>query len=146
MSHPSTVEEFAEHLEFLGALEGSKAQYDQQYDHVTAHYDLLEDYKIQAPALQLAKYATMEGDYATLREAQWQAETAREALVARFRGDLDSQAGSSPCVGLSGRDPRARPGYGHVPKSWIRFILVMNWPKNNVLDGEAGNSALACID
>ena len=89
------MEDFAEHLEFLGALESSKVMYDQQYDLVTAHYDLLDDYKIPAPALHLAKYATMEGDYAAMREAQWQAESAREALVARFRGDLDSQVSGS---------------------------------------------------
>ena len=56
-----------------------------------AHYELLSDYQLPAPALQLASYATMDGDFAAMREAQWQAEGNRDALVARFRSDLDAQ-------------------------------------------------------
>ena len=72
---PADVDEFAAHLEFLAALEASKPQYDQQYVHVTEHYELLTEYQLPVPALQLARYATMDGDYAALREAQWQAES-----------------------------------------------------------------------
>lgn len=58
-AHPGDVVEFADHLEFLAELEASKAQYDQQYDVVVQHYDLLAEYNLPVPAMQLASYATM---------------------------------------------------------------------------------------
>ncbi|KAJ9505501.1 hypothetical protein QJQ45_023785, partial [Haematococcus lacustris] len=99
---PSTVEEFADYLEFWAELDASKQATDKEYDHVVAHYDLMAEFGIKVPELQQAAYQTMESDYAALRDAMWTgllrlvswvcaAETSREGLVGRFKADLEAQ-------------------------------------------------------
>ncbi|GAX73618.1 hypothetical protein CEUSTIGMA_g1069.t1 [Chlamydomonas eustigma] len=90
-TYPSNVEEFASYMDFLSSLEFSKPQLDSEFDVVVAHYDLLTEYDISAPPIQLAAFATMESDYATLREVQWHAEGSKDAMIQRFRVDLDNQ-------------------------------------------------------
>lgn len=60
---PSVVEEFAEYLEFLGGLEKAIKEYDVEYGVVEAHYELMADFGIWVPPMQMAAYHTMEQDY-----------------------------------------------------------------------------------
>ena len=38
---------------------------------VVAHYDLIEEFKIRVPDMQLAAYQTLDSDYTSLRDAMW---------------------------------------------------------------------------
>ncbi len=38
---------------------------------VVAHYDLIEEFDIKVPDMQLAAYQTMDHDYTALRDAMW---------------------------------------------------------------------------
>ena len=58
---------------------------------VTAHYDLMADFTIKVPELHQAAYHTMEADYVALRDAQWYADSNRDATVQRFKADLEGQ-------------------------------------------------------
>ncbi|KAG1666392.1 hypothetical protein FOA52_006501 [Chlamydomonas sp. UWO 241] len=91
LSAPTSVEEFGEHLEFLGQVERGTADMDAEFNGVEAFHDMMAEYGIEVPAMQAAAYATMGSDYQALREAQWVAETSREKHVAAFRSDLEAQ-------------------------------------------------------
>ena len=61
---------------------------------MTAHYDLMAEFGIKVPDLHQAAYHTMEQDYVSLRDAQWLADSKREATVQRFKADLQQQVDS----------------------------------------------------
>ncbi len=44
---------------------------------VVAHYDLLEEFRIKVPEMQLAAYQTLDSDYTSLRDAMWSGEKPR---------------------------------------------------------------------
>eukprot|EP00198_Chlamydomonas_reinhardtii_P006936 XP_001696272.1 dynein heavy chain 3 [Chlamydomonas reinhardtii] len=85
---PTSADELSEFLHFLAECERNKAAMDREYDAVVAHYDLAEDFDIRIPDMQAAAYATLDRDYAALRDAMWAADSSRERLVETYGADL----------------------------------------------------------
>ena len=84
---------------------------------VTQHYDLMTDFKVPVPELQYAAYCTMDSDNLLLRDAMWNADSGREALVRRFENDMDTQVESL------NKEVRGGVGCGFSISAWPAPLL-----------------------
>jgi hypothetical protein len=48
---------------------------------VLAHYELMEDFKVEVPSIQLAAVQDLDSVHSALRDAQWAAESAKDRLA-----------------------------------------------------------------
>lgn len=58
---------------------------------VAAHYELMEEFDVHVPPLDLASFQSMDQDYGALRDALWNADTGKDKLAERFRRELIEQ-------------------------------------------------------
>lgn len=87
---PSSVDECVDWLEFLAATVERRDSFEHRQDNVRAHYDFMERFEIQVPALDFASYQTMTSDVNQFREALEVAEASKEGFITKFSQDLDA--------------------------------------------------------
>ncbi|KAL3130872.1 hypothetical protein ABBQ38_000201 [Trebouxia sp. C0009 RCD-2024] len=86
---PQSPEDFADLLDFMEQLEQRRHGLDDTYDHVQAHYELLQELSIEVPPMEFAAFKTMEGDMLLMQDAVYSAEANKELNIQRFKAELE---------------------------------------------------------
>nr|XP_015200682.1 PREDICTED: dynein heavy chain 14, axonemal isoform X2 [Lepisosteus oculatus] len=82
------VEEFVDHLTFLGRITLEMPALERQYDFVTQLYTIAKDYRIPISPEELALYQILVPSFQHLKSTVLICETNRDDNVVRFSGDL----------------------------------------------------------
>ncbi|WIA37814.1 hypothetical protein OEZ86_014676 [Tetradesmus obliquus] len=88
---PSTADEFVAHAALIAEVEAQRPAMDAEFDKVSAHYDLLEEFGVPAPEEEVAAARCMDVDYGALRDAAWAAEAAKDRQAQAFLAQLEQQ-------------------------------------------------------
>ncbi|MBN3325639.1 DYH1B protein, partial [Atractosteus spatula] len=83
-----TVEEFVDHLTFLGRITLEMPALERQYDFVTQLYTIAKDYRIPISPEELALYQILGPSFQHLKSTVLICETNRDDNIVRFSGDL----------------------------------------------------------
>ena len=91
-SVPNTVEEFVDFLEFLGKVLEEREQYESRYVGVVSHYDLIEEFKIKVPEIEVAAYQTLSPDFSNFKNSIEVAEASKDEYISQFSAVLEDDS------------------------------------------------------
>ncbi|KAM3930843.1 dynein axonemal heavy chain 14 [Leptodactylus fuscus] len=83
------VEEFVEHLTFLGQVSSELPSLERQYSTVIQLYSVAKDYSINIPSEETALYQSLIPSFQQLKSAVLFCEAKKDEDIVRFSGDLD---------------------------------------------------------
>ncbi|XP_078503488.1 dynein axonemal heavy chain 14 [Lissotriton helveticus] len=86
----TTVEEFVEHLTFLGHISSELPSLEKEYNTVIQLYSVAKDYNIFIPEEGLAIYQTLIPSFQRLRSSILICEARKDEDIIKFSGDLDT--------------------------------------------------------
>ncbi|XP_071996145.1 dynein axonemal heavy chain 14 isoform X2 [Engystomops pustulosus] len=85
----SHVEEFVEHLTFLGQVSSDLPSLERQYSSVIQLYSVAKDYGMNIPSEETALYQSLIPGFQQLKSAVLFCEAKKDEDIVRFSGDLD---------------------------------------------------------
>lgn len=83
------MEEFVEHLTFLGQISSELPSLEQQYKTVIQLYSVAKDYGINIPSEETALYQSLIPSFQQLKSAVLFCEAKKDEDIVKFSGDLD---------------------------------------------------------
>ncbi|XP_056424426.1 dynein axonemal heavy chain 14 isoform X2 [Hyla sarda] len=83
------VEEFVQHLTFLGQISSELLSLERQYSAVIQLYSVAKDYGIKIPSEETALYQSLIPSFQQLKSAVLFCEAKKDEDIVRFSGDLD---------------------------------------------------------
>ncbi|KAG8538765.1 hypothetical protein GDO81_022111, partial [Engystomops pustulosus] len=83
------VEEFVEHLTFLGQVSSDLPSLERQYSSVIQLYSVAKDYGMNIPSEETALYQSLIPGFQQLKSAVLFCEAKKDEDIVRFSGDLD---------------------------------------------------------
>ncbi|XP_069582586.1 dynein axonemal heavy chain 14 [Ranitomeya imitator] len=83
------VEEFVEHLTFLGQISSELPSLERQYNTVIQLYSIAKDYGIRIPSEETALYQSLIPSFQQLKSAVLFCEAKKDEDIVKFSGDLD---------------------------------------------------------
>ncbi|XP_023930267.1 dynein heavy chain 6, axonemal [Lingula anatina] len=87
---PSSVEEFVEHLSFLGRMSSELPVLDKEFAIVTKMFSIAKDFDVAIPAEEFALYQTLAPSFQHLKSTVLFCEAKKEENIRKFSTDLDS--------------------------------------------------------
>ncbi|KAM4694195.1 dynein axonemal heavy chain 14 [Discoglossus pictus] len=85
----TAVEDFVEHLTFLGQISSELPSLEHEYNVVIQFYSVARDYNIQIPAEELAQYQSLIPCFQQLKSAILFCEAKKDEDIIKFSADLD---------------------------------------------------------
>ncbi|XP_069464806.1 dynein axonemal heavy chain 14 [Ambystoma mexicanum] len=86
----TAVEEFVEHLTFLGHISSELPSLEKEYNTVIQLYSVAKDYSISVPEEELAIYQTLIPSFQRLKSSILFCEARKDEDIIKFSGDLDT--------------------------------------------------------
>ncbi|KAM5165262.1 dynein axonemal heavy chain 14 [Mantella aurantiaca] len=85
----TNVEEFVEHLTFLGQISSDLPALERQYNTIIQLYSVAKDYGIGIPSEETAMYQSLTPSFQQLKSAVLYCEAKKDEDIVKFSGDLD---------------------------------------------------------
>lgn len=98
---------------------------------VSAHYELIKEFDIAVPPIELAAFQMIEADLTALNDALYAAEANKEDNIVRFQKELDAEVGLPVSYFPSQYNFLARLGLAWLGLAWpgglawLQFLVVM---------------------
>ncbi|KAL4237693.1 Dynein heavy chain 14 [Mactra antiquata] len=88
--YPKSVEEFVEHLSFLGKMSSELPALEREFEIVNKLFTIAKDYNVQITDEQLALYQTLGPDFITLKNIILYCDAKKDENIRKFSHDLDT--------------------------------------------------------
>lgn len=85
----TNVEEFVEHLTFLGQISSDLPAFEKQYNTIIQLYSVAKDYGINIPSEETAMYQSLTPCFQQLKSMVLYCEAKKDEDIVKFSGDLD---------------------------------------------------------